>query len=177
MSKICLPVGRVVYSHLVEPSAAVEGAAPFYSVTISFPADVDLSKVHDAVKNVANEKFQKVPSNLVCPVKPNDIKEREDGTLPAGFHEGGSHITLKQGDIKDVALRTRDLKDGSPEDYYAGSWVQAIAHLHAYKVTNPGVTAYAKGLRFVKDDQPLGGSSPDVSFDALDDEDDNNTPF
>lgn len=180
MSKVCLPVGRVVYCHLNEPSAAVEGAKPFYSITVSFPEGTDLSAIEGAIEDTASDKFKTVPKNLTSPLKNNGDRQREDGSLPSGFHEGGYHITLKQERLEDVALRTLDLADATGSDFYAGCWVQAIGHFHAYKVTNPGVTVYLKGLRFVKEDSPIGGAR--VEFDEIPEmsittEASGNTPF
>ena len=179
--KICLPVGRVVYAHLEEPSSPPGTDKEFYSVTLSFPADTDVSKIEAALQAAAEEKWgNKVPKKLTLALKENDVDQlNEDDELRFGFHEGGYSITLKQEKKKDITFKALDKSRIESDQFYAGCWVQAIANLHAYKVQDAGVTAYLKGLRFVRDDDPLGGGTSDEDFDDLPDggEGDEDIPF
>ena len=166
--KVCLPPARVIYSHLVEPSAPPGTDKLSYSVTLSFPSTTDISKIQKAVDDAAKEKWgNKVPKNLTLALKENDTEQLNDeGDLRFGFHEGGWSISAKQEKITDVTLKNFAKEDVGPENFYAGCWVQAVVNLHAYKVQNAGVTCYLKGLRFLKDDEKLG--SGDCDFDDVD---------
>ena len=173
----CLPVGRLVYAHLDQPSAPEGTDKLSYSITLSFPADEDLSKIEAGIQAAAQKKFgDKIPARLVNPLKPNDEQRKDDGSMRAGFHEGGHHITLKQADKADFQLFTLEGKVAEDRDFYPGCFVQAIGSFYGYKVTNAGVTVYLKKARFIRDGEPLGGG-PEVEFEDVSDIDNDQTPF
>jgi hypothetical protein len=58
-----------------------------------------------------------------------------------------------------------------PEDLYPGCYVRAIVAFYPYNTSQNGIGAILKGIKKVKDGDPLGGSN-NVTADDFEEDDD-----
>lgn len=160
--KVTTPEFRVSFPNVFQAASAFDGQPPTYNIQMLFDKDTDLSKIHEACKQVAREKWpDKKPANLRMPIRDGDEKEYEQYQ---GKMFANAKSKLKPG-IVDQNLN--EIID--PSDFYAGCYARATVTVYAYdKAGNKGVALGLQNLQKLRDGQAFSGrTSATDDFEAV----------
>ena len=170
MSLMLIKNVRLSFPDLFRAVAFEAGKEPkFGAMFIMEPGHPQIAEVQAAIQKVAAEKWPKnLPSSLPLCMRPNSDKGHLEG-----FDDGGWFINTSSKKRPTIIGRDRTPlveQDGQP---YAGCYVNAI--IDVWALNNPQfpkrICAELKGVQFVGDGEPFGGSSPAAAddFEMLDD--------
>lgn len=159
---------RLSYPHLFEKDEASDK----YSASLIIPGD---DKESLKVLNEAIEKAKesgksskwggKVPSKLTLP-----IHDGAESTDSSGAYDGNYYFSARSSS-KPKLFDEDGIEVIDSDDLYPGCYVRAIIAFYPYNNSQNGVGVILKGIKKVKDGDPLGGSS-NVTADDFDEEDD-----
>jgi hypothetical protein len=159
---------RLSYPHLFEKDEASDK----YSASLIIPGD---DKESLKVLNEAIEKAKesgksskwggKVPGKLTLP-----IHDGAESTDSSGAYEGNYYFSARSSS-KPKLFDEDGIEVIDPDDLYPGCYVRAIIAFYPYNNSQNGVGVILKGIKKVKDGDPLGGSS-NVTADDFDEDDD-----
>ena len=159
---------RLSYPHLFEKDEASDK----YSASLIIPGD---DKESLKVLNEAIEKAKesgksskwggKVPSKLTLP-----IHDGAESTDSSGAYDGNYYFSARSSS-KPKIFDEDGIEIVDSDDVYPGCYVRAIIAFYPYNNSQNGVGVILKGIKKVKDGDPLGGSS-NVTADDFDEEDD-----
>ncbi len=166
------PVGRVAYPQVVTPKKRNENSDPRFSVTLVWPASVDLTEMKKVVKAACLEKYPNgIPGGFRSPFRKGEERRRDDGTLPAGFKDDDVFAEFwrysKHGDPVLVDQYRNELPAA---DLYAGCEALVVYRPFCYSVDgNKGVSLSFEGLQFVRAGEPIGAAplNAEAAFDVL----------
>ena len=155
---------RLSYPHLFEKDEASEK----YSASLIIPGD---DKASLKVLNEAIEKAKeagksskwggKIPGKLTLPIHDGDS---------SGAYEGNYYFSARSSS-KPKIFDEDGIEIVDSDDVYPGCYVRAIIAFYPYNNSQNGVGVILKGIKKVKDGDPLG-SSNNVTADDFDDEED-----
>jgi hypothetical protein len=161
---------RFSYVHVFEPSAAAEGQAEKYSVSIIIDKKdkKTLKKIEDAIQAAAEagkDKFGgKVPKALKTPLRDGDDERPEDEAY-AGCMFLSANSNRKPGLVDENLDPIMDR-----EDFYSGCYGRASILFYPFSVSgNKGVAAGLNNIQKLKDGAPLGGVITSAEDDFGDD--------
>jgi len=181
MATVVTPYATISFPTLFTPKPRAEGGEPVFSCALLFDEAAQKSKEYKAMQDACvtafKEKFgASVPlKGANFPFK--DASEKADKYV--GYEEGVMYINpwskqkpgIVNARLQDVLL---------PEEVYAGQIVRA--QLTPFAWTNSGKKGVSFGLnniQIVKHDAPRidGKIAANKAFDAIDGDDDSDTPF
>lgn len=161
---------RLSYASLFEPRADLSGRMQ-YSCSLLIPKDSkDVNRIKEAFKKMLNDPHNKAilggkTSNIDLPLRDGD--EKEEHPEYAGMY----YLNAKASENRPPKLFTKDLVELVDRDeLYSGCYVQASLSLYCYnKNGHKGIGVGLRGIRKIKDGEPLSGSvvTPDEFSDSL----------
>jgi len=159
---------RLSYPHLFEKDEASDK----YSASLIIPGD---DKESLKVLNEAIEKAKesgksskwggKIPGKLTLPIHDGD-----ESTDSSGAYDGNYYFSARSSS-KPKLFDEDGIEVVDSDDLYPGCYVRAIIAFYPYNNSQNGVGVVLKGIKKVKDGDPLGGSN-NVTADDFDEEDD-----
>lgn len=159
---------RLSYPHLFEKDEASDK----YSASLIIPGD---DKESLKVLNEAIEKAKesgksskwggKIPGKLTLPIHSGD-----ESTDSSGAYDDNYYFSARSSS-KPKLFDEDGIEVVDSEDLYPGCYVRAIVAFYPYNNSQNGVGAILKGIKKIKDGDPLGSSS-NVTADDFDEEDD-----
>ena len=159
---------RLSYPHLFEKDEASEK----YSASLIIPGDDKASlKVLNEAIDKAKEAGKsskwggKIPGKLTLP-----IHDGAESTDSSGAYDGNYYFSARSSS-KPKLFDEDGIEVVDSDDLYPGCYVRAIIAFYPYNNSQNGVGVVLKGIKKVKDGDPLGGSSS-VTADDFDEEDD-----
>lgn len=159
---------RLSYPHLFEKDEASDK----YSASLIIPGDdkESLKVLNEAIEKAkesgkSSEWGGKVPGKLTLP-----IHDGAESTDSSGAYEGNYYFSARSS-RKPKLFDEDGIEVIDSDDLYPGCYVRAIIAFYPYNNSQNGVGVILKGIKKVKDGDPLGGSS-NVTADDFDEEDD-----
>lgn len=165
--KVLTPMFRVSFPHVFTPHKADEKAEPKYSVLMIFEKGTDLSKLVEAAKEVAIQKYgalDKLPKGFRWPFRKGEekIEKGLDGFTPGSIFFTAS--TKQPPGIID-GHRAPILK---AEEFYAGCYAYATVHAFVYDTKgNVGVSFGLNNLQKAREGTPLGRTRAEDDFEEI----------
>jgi len=162
-----VPAGRLSFPHLFEPSTF--GSNPKFEATIVWPLETDLGPLEKEIERVANEKWgaKKWPKGLRFPLHDNEEKEGM-----SGYDSPGRYMKFWSYNRPRVVHSEKNsdgtFREAGEHEIYAGCWVRASMNIYAFtnkEYKTHDVIGGLLNIQFVKDDEPLSGSSSDPDSD------------
>ena len=159
---------RLSYPHLFEKDEQSDK----YGASLIIPGDdeesikvltaaVEAAKIDGKTKKWGG----KIPAKLTLP-----IHDGEESADTSGAYEGNYYFSARSSS-KPKIFDEDGIEIVDSEELYPGCYVRAIIVFYPYNSSQNGVGAILKGIKKIKDGEPLGGSS-NVSAEDFDEEDD-----
>lgn len=160
------PEFRVSFPSVFKPATNRLSNKEEYSIVALFPKGADLSKLKEAAKKAATDKWgpdqKKWPKNLRMPFRDQAEKAKDvDGrqVLPPGHVEGAIFMNFKSQQKPGVVdQNVQPILDQS--EFYPGCWAKASVRVYAYdQMGNAGISFGLGNVQKVKDGEPFGSRS------------------
>ena len=155
--KLVTPEFRGSYVHLAQ-ARGVDGGDEKFGINIVLPKDDEFWDTLDQlVDKCAEEKWGKIPQNLVSTIK--DVDEGDTG--PAEW-EGCLSIPATNKDRPGIIDRFGDDILDVRRECYPGAWYRATVRVGAWfheKSRRKGVSLYLDNVMKVRDDDAFGGQA------------------
>ena len=175
-TKVWTPTFRGSFVNLIKPKQIpATDQEPQYSILMLFDTDADLTKLKEAVKQAAKDKwgdnaakFAKNPK-FRDPFKDQSDLVDKEGDLYAGMVEGAMCVqaSCKQsfGQPQVVDANQKDLVDAS--DIYSGAYYRATVNAYAWehRVGGKGVSFGLSNVQKLADGEKLGGGRSTIEDD------------
>jgi hypothetical protein len=117
----------------------------------------EVDALKEAIKNVATEKFGKLPPKLDVPLRDGDKETNNDGQAK---HPGYWFLPVRAKAEYPPRLLDGAKRDAKEEDWVSGDWGKALVALYAYDYQGrKGVGAGLRGIQFLHKGEPFGSSS------------------
>ena len=165
------PIGRVAYPSVAKARQRKDTDKPRFSITLVYDEGTELKVLKNLCKEVADKKFPNgLPKNFRSPFRSGADREREDGSMPAGFEKTDTFVEFwryeEHGVVPCVDANRNEIL---PSDVYAGMTGRVIARASAYSVDgNKGVSLHLEAFQKASDGTPIG-SAPVNAQTAFDD--------
>lgn len=164
---------RLSFPHLFEPSAAVEGGVPKYSVVCLIDKK-DKATIDTIMKAVAEAKAkfkEKTGKTFKQEGMPNTVHDG-DGQRPNGEDFGpecaGCYVVRMNSTNPPVVINRMKEPITDPREVYAGCYGVVNFACGVYDMAgNRGIAFYLNGVAKVNEGEPLAASSPQATMDAL----------
>lgn len=165
MANVLTPNFRVSYPNVFKAKKNDLNGKDEYSIVALFPKGADLSKLKEAAKKAAVDKFgadqTKWPKNMRSPFRDQAERAKTDEAtnkeiLPAGYEKGAFFLNLKS--AQKPGLVNQSMEDiVEVSEFYAGCWARATINAYAYNHKgNAGIAFGLGNIQKVKDGDPLG---------------------
>jgi len=164
--KVTTPDFRVSYPSVFETRRNDLSGKDEYSLQALFPKGTNLSKLVEAVKEVANEKWGpgKRPKGFRSPFRKQDDREK-DGKMPDGYEKGAYYCNFKS-DRKPGLVDGQMQKILDRSEFYGGCYAIATVVAAAYdRGGNAGVSFWLNNVQKTKEGEPFGNRTlPEDDF-------------
>jgi len=150
--KVVTPKFRVSFPNVFKPTS-FQGGDPFYTLTMLFDKDTDISELKKLANLAKVEKFgANPPKGLRSPFRDGDEKDF-DG------YEGVTFISAKS--KSKPGLVDQDLQEIiDPEAFYAGCYARATITAYGYDTRgNKGVAFGLQNIQKLGDGEPFSGKT------------------
>lgn len=163
--RITTPEFRMSFPNLETPDHIMGSKDKFYSCQMLFDKKNSDAWIQAVLKDLYKQKWgdKKRPSLFKNPWRDGDTKAEES---EMEVYLGQMIMNGKAGEKDKLLFLDGQKNIIQPSDFYAGCYCKAVIELRTYdNQYGQGISCWLRGLQFVRDGEPLGGSTPARSDD------------